>query len=77
MYDTLEDFLADNPGWIDKHEHLPEEETKVRGLVWMFGNFIIDDVWYINEHVGWRTYLGKNNEPGEPYWSEKVTHWKY
>lgn len=70
-YNTLEDFLLDNPGWIDKNERLPEEETKVSGLVWMWGNFIIMDVWFVNKYNGWRHYI----ENGA-YWSEKVSHWR-
>lgn len=72
MYDTLEDFLKDNPGWIDKNERMPEDGSAVDVLDWMFGNFRIEKE---AEYVSNGSFVA---EMGGGYlWPLKVSHWRY
>lgn len=68
-YKDIEDFILQNPEWISVKDKLPEKQTEVLGLIWMFNNFAIDKVYF--------SYGGSFETHGKyGWWTEKVSHWK-
>jgi len=64
----IEQFIMENPTWINVKEKYPPDYTDVKALVWMFNNFSIETVHHeIEGNFSTHTPHG--------WWSEKVSHW--